>query len=56
MKKECVPESKETPEMEAKSHKTSFLEHAAKLSERKMGGKHKKEEKKRHKKEARKKE
>jgi hypothetical protein len=56
MKSEVMPESKETPEMEVKSHKPSFLKHAAKLSERKMGGKHKKEEKKRHKKEARKKE
>ena len=56
MKSEVMPESKETSAMEAKSHKPSFLKKAAKLSERKMGGKHKKEEKKHHKKEARKKE
>ena len=56
MKSECMPESKETPDMESKSHKPSFLKKAAKLSARKLGGKHKKEEKKGHKKEARKKE
>jgi len=46
MKSEVMPESKETPDMEAKSHKTSFLKKATKLSERNMGGKGKMAEKK----------
>ncbi len=55
MKSECMPESEETSAMEAKSHKPSFLKKAAKLSERKMGGKGKMAEKKGKKEAARKK-
>ncbi len=55
MKSECMPESDETPTSESKSHKPSFLKKAAKLSERKMGGKGKMAEKKGKKEAARKK-
>lgn len=39
----CIPESKETPEYEAKSHPKGFLKKAARLAEHKLG--HKKEKK-----------
>jgi hypothetical protein len=37
MKGKCVPESQETPEMEAKSHPKGFLKQAAYMSSRKLG-------------------
>lgn len=44
--KKCEPESMETPAMEAKTHGKAFMEKAAKLSSRKMGGtKHEKKAK-----------